>query len=163
MKKITMIFVALISIMLTGCMLDKDTVKNIEKDNLFNLSFNEKDISGSCNTHIIVKKEGEVVLDEKEKCLKAFNITFQNNDYSDNLVSLDIDFSKNNIAGKTSAWFNIVTLTKEIKTYVTKDEQNMIEVPRVTKHINTSRVNIEYGKPMLIEQDGVSLETIISY
>lgn len=163
MKKITMIFVALISIMLTGCMLDKDTVKNIEKDNSFSLSFNEKDISDSCNTHIIVKKEGKVVLDEKEKCLKAFNITFQNNDYSDNLVSLDIDFSKNNIAGKTSAWFNIVTLTKEIKTYGTKDEQNMIEVPRVTKHINTSRVNIEYVKPMLIEQDGVSVETVISY
>lgn len=163
MKKITMIFVALISIMLTGCMLDKDSVKSIKKDNSFKLSFNEKDVSGSCSTHIIVKKEGKVVLDEKEKCLKAFNITFQNNDFNDNLLSLDIDFSKNNIAGKTYAWFNIMTLTKEIKTYETKDEQNMIEVPRVTKHINTGRVNIEYGKSMLFEQDGISLETVISY
>lgn len=171
MKKIFIGLVVVLSSLLTGCMTDEETAKSIKddmkaqttmlKENAFKLSFDKKDISGSCDTHIVVKKEGKVVLNEKAGCLKEFSINFKDNLFSDHLVSLDVSFSKQNLAGKTYGWFNITTITKDLKVY--KNEDNQIEVPYITQNINPESVEIKYGKTILIEQDGISLETTISY
>ncbi len=171
MKKIFIGMVVVLSSLLVGCMTDEDTAKSIEKDmksqatmlkeNAFKLSFGEKDVSGSCKTHIVVKKEGKVVLNEKAGCLKEFNIKFKDSLFSDRLLSLDVSFIKQNLAGKTYGWFNVITITKDVKEM--KNEDNQIEVPYITQNINPESVEIKYGKTILIEQDGVSLETTISY
>lgn len=171
MKKIFIGLVVVVSSLLTGCMTDEETAKSITEnmkaqtamlnENTFKLSFDKKDISGSCDTHIVVKKEGKVVLNEKAGCLKEFSINFKDNLFSDHLVSLDVSFSKQNLAGKTYGWFNITTITKDLKVY--KNEDNQIEVPYITQNINPESVEIKYGKTILIEQDGISLETTISY
>ena len=173
MKKIFIGLVVVLSSLLTGCMTDEETAKSIKEDmkaqttmlkeNAFKLSFDKKDISGSCDTHIVVKKEGKVVLNEKAGCLKEFSINFKDNLFSDHLVSLDVSFSKQNLAGKTYGWFNMTTITKDVKMFKSKDNLNQIEVPYVTQKINPKSVEIKYGKTILIEQDGVSLETTISY
>lgn len=171
MKKIFIGLVVVISSLLTGCMTDEETAKSLAKDmkaqtamlneNTFKLSFDKKDISGSCKTNIVVKKEGKVVLNEKAGCLKEFNIKFKDSLLSDRLLSLDVSFSKQNLVGKTYGWFNIITITKDVKVY--KNEDNQIEVPYITQNINPESVEIKYGKTILIEQDGISLETTISY
>ena len=57
----------------------------------------------------------------------------------------------------------MTTITKDVKMFKSKDNLNQIEVPYVTQKINPKSVEIKYGKTILIEQDGVSLETTISY
>lgn len=170
MKKIFMGLVLVVSSLLVGCHIDEDAVKDMKKtqtaimkEGKFDLSFDKKDISGSCETHIVVKKEGKVVLNEKAGCLKEFKIEFKDSLFRDHLVSLDISFSKQNLARKTYGWFNMTTITQDVKMYKSEDNQNQIEVPYVTQNINTESVEIKYGKTILIEQDGVSLETTISY
>lgn len=169
MKKIFIGLVLVLSSLLVGCITDEETTKSFEKDmksqtemlreNTFKLSFDEKDVSGSCKTNIVVKKEDKVVLNKKAGCLKEFNIKFKDSLSSEPLLSFDMSFIKQNLAGKTYGWFNTTTITKDLKVY--KNEDNQIEVPYITQNINPESVEIKYGKTILIEQDGVSLETTI--
>lgn len=173
MKKIFIGLVVMLSSLLVGCMTDEDTAKSIEKDmkskasmlkeNTFKLSFDEKDISGTCKTHIVLKKEGKVVLDEKEKCLMAFNIRYENSFFDGYLLNLNVDFSKKNLSGKTYGWFNVYTITQNIKTYKSDDNQNQIEVPSITQNGSMNNFEIKNGNKIVIERDGLVLETTISY
>lgn len=158
MKKIFMIYVVFLSVLLSGCVTES---KTSEKSNDFVLSF-DKDVNSDskCKTHIVVKKDSNVVLDKKESlCLNNFNIVYSPEAPDTNLLYSKFNFVKETHEdGKIYARYSMENKRMEVSTFESKDGETSIQIPKIiTKNI-MQNLFVEFGKKITVNEGTLVFE-----
>lgn len=157
MKKIFMIYIVFLSVLLGGCVTDSKVVEksNIsKKSNDFVLSF-DKDVNSDnkCKTHIVVKKDNKVVLDEREtRCLNNFNIEYSPEAPDMNLLYSKFTFVKEmDKYGKIYARYYITTKRMEVSTFESKDGETSIQIPQIITRNILQNLFVEFDKKITVK------------
>lgn len=164
MKKIFMIYVVFLSVLLSSCVSYSQVSEksNISKNsNDFVLSFDKAvDSDNKCKTHIVVKKDNKVVLDEKESlCLNNFNIVYSPETPDTNLLYSKFTFVKEmDEHGKTYARYSMENKRMEVSTFESKDGETSIQIPKIiTKNI-MQNLFVEFGKKITVNEGTLVFE-----
>lgn len=164
MKKIFMIYVVFLSVLLSGCVTDSKVVEksNIsKKSNDFVLSFDKAvDSDSKCKTHIVVKKDNKVVLDEREmRCLNNFNIEYSPEAPNNNLLYSKFTFVKRTDEnGKIYARYSMENKRMEVSNFESKDGETSIQIPKIiTKNI-MQNLFVEFGKKVTVKEGTLVFE-----
>lgn len=164
MKKIFLIYIVFLSVLLSGCVTDSKVLEksNIsKKSNDFVLSFDKNVNSDSkCKTHIVVKKDNKVVLDEREtRCLNNFNIEYSQETPDMNLLYSKFNFVKEmDESGKIYARYYITTKRMEVPTFESKDGETSIQIPQIITRNILQNLFVELGKKITVKEGTLVFE-----
>lgn len=164
MKKIFISYIVFLSVLLSGCVTNSKIFEKSDisqKNNDFVLSFDKNlDSDSTCKTHIVVKKDNKVVLDEKESvCLNNFNIEYSPESPDMNLLYSKFTFvKKTDENGKIYARYSITTKRMKVSTLESKDGETNIEIPKIVTRNIMQNVFVESGKEITAKEGTLVFE-----
>lgn len=162
MKK-TVFIIIMLSAMLSGCMVDDSNIMNDNyyyfKEGKFDLITDGENSGDKCSINVLMKKNDQVVLNKKEKCLDKFKIVYNTKSNGDEIVDFKVNFDKvkfndNNILIDVS--YNIKKLT--LKQFKSLDGDTEIEVPTINEKDALLRLAINKEKKASFIIDGFYIE-----